>query len=97
MEDLHRPPITYITFSPFHSRLRMRIRGISENDVRKVIMFPDHQFYGRYGLWQAFKRLPGKNIIVIYEFKGNGHAHVVTVKRKDFNNWSRRKINGKRK
>jgi len=56
-------------------------RSITAKEVKLVIMQPDHFNIAKFGCYEAFKRIGGKNIKAVYELRNTHHAHVVTVKK----------------
>ena len=59
----------------------MQKRGITIKEVKRAVMYPDHFNVSKFGCYESFKRIGGKNIKVVYELRDAQHAHVVTVKK----------------
>jgi uncharacterized DUF497 family protein len=61
-----------------HAELRMRDRGISEGQVRKVFQDPRDVISVRYGRWAAYCEVDGRRLVVIYE-KRDETIEVITA------------------
>ena len=61
-----------------HAAMRMLDRGITETQVRDVLQSPKEVISIRYGRFAAYRRLHGKELVVVYE-KKNEEIEVITV------------------
>jgi len=66
-----------ITIKP-HAELRMKDRGITETQIRKVLQNPSEVISARYGRLAAYGNIEERKLVVIYE-KRNEDIEVVTA------------------